>query len=135
MPEREVSLHEGRKRIDLTFANQAQGGFFAWVARHHPASYVMIECKNFNGDPANPELDQLAGRFGPSRGVFGLLLCRELKDRDLFIKRCRDTAADDRGFIVALDDSDLTDLVGARRDEGRPALTRLLKERWDELVM
>jgi hypothetical protein len=71
MPQRETPLHEGRKRIDLTYSNLAQSGFFAWVSKHHPAMYLLIECKNYTGDPANPELDQLAGRFGPSRGQVG----------------------------------------------------------------
>jgi hypothetical protein len=84
LPEREMSLHAGRKRIDLTFANQATSGFFAWVAKHHPAMYIIIECKNYSGDPENPELDQIAGRFGPSRGKVGLLLCRSFEDKELF---------------------------------------------------
>jgi hypothetical protein len=135
-PQVEHRLHEGRKRVDITFWNMANvPGFFQWVHKHYPASYLLVECKNYDGDPANPELDQLAGRFGPNRGQVGLLICRRITDRQLFTKRCRDTAQDQRGFIVALDDSDLELLVGARA-EGRPdAITGLLKQRFDELVM
>jgi hypothetical protein len=135
LPERESRIHDGRKRIDITFANRAQNGFFAWVAKHQPAMYIVIECKNFVGDPANPELDQVSGRFSPSRGKVGLLLCRRFKDKELFLKRCRDTANDPGGFVMPLEDEDLAALVAARRDGDPLAIFRLLKDRWDRLVM
>jgi hypothetical protein len=134
-PEREVRIHDGRKRIDLTFANQAQRGFFKWVAQHHPAMYLIIECKNYVGDPGNPELDQVSGRFSPSRGKVGFLLCRSFADKELFLERCRDTANDQRGFVMAFDDDDLRELVVARRDGDLPEFHRLLKERFDALLL
>jgi hypothetical protein len=135
MPQRETALHQGRKRVDLTYANRAQDGFFAWAANHHPAMYIIVECKNYEGDPANPELDQIAGRFGPSRGQVGLLVCRSFADKELFLQRCRDTAADQRGFVMPFDDQDLTALVKARREGDRLGLFALLKERFDAIVM
>lgn len=50
------------------------------------------------------------------------------------MQRCRDTAEDDRGFMIALDDDDLGHLIGERKalPSGR---LRLLKERFDRLVM
>ena len=59
-------IHNGRKRIDLTYTNSAAEGFFHWLSRHYPAPYLYIKCKNYSSDPANPELDQLGGRFSPS---------------------------------------------------------------------
>jgi hypothetical protein len=135
MPERESALHQGRKRIDITYANRAEHGFFAWVSRHHAAQYIIVECKNYDGDPANPELDQIAGRFGPSRGKIGLLVCRTLKGKQLFIERCRDTASDQRGFVIPLDDEDLGVLVKARADRDEAGVFRMLKGRFDALVM
>jgi hypothetical protein len=134
-PESEVDMHEGRKRIDITFANEATAGFFSWVAKHHPAMYILIECKNYTGDPANPELDQLSGRFGPSRGKVGLLLCRTFEGKELFIKRCRDTASDQRGFVIPLDDEDLTRIVEARSVGNARAVFAFLKQRFQQLVM
>ena len=110
-PVRQSRIHDGRKRIDIDYTNAAQSGFFFWLSHHYNAPRVFAECKNYSSDPSNPELDQLAGRFSPSRGKVGLLVCRNLEDKDLFLERCRDTARDDRGFIIALDDDDLAVLV------------------------
>ena len=70
-----------------------------------------MECKNYSSDPANPELDQLAGRFSPNRGRVGFLLCRTIDDMERFINRCIDTFRDDRGLIVPLTDDDVIDLL------------------------
>jgi hypothetical protein len=133
MPIREFGLHEGRKRVDIAFTN-AGGGFFGWLALHHSAGTVYVECKNYSGDPANPELDQLAGRFGPTRGLFGFLCCRAFEDKPLFIQRCRDTALDGRGFIVALDDEDLVALMDIRGRGAGEELYRFLQDRFAEIT-
>jgi len=134
-PSKEVRIHEGRKRIDITFTNMAEGEFFKWLAAHYPSAMVMVECKNYTADPGNPELDQLAGRFSPSRGQVGLLVCRRLEDRALFEKRCIDTAHDQRGFIIALDDEDLRALVKMRKDGDQKAFEAFMRERFNRLIM
>ena len=96
---------------------------------------MFAECKNYAEDPANPELDQLAGRFSPRRGNFGLLVCRTIADKPTFAARCRDTADDGRGFIIGLDDEDLAALVAARAVERGPDPLRLLRRRFNALVM
>jgi hypothetical protein len=133
-PQVEYEIHQGRKRIDIAYSNVARSGFFSFVAQHYPAAYVFVECKNYSGDPANPELDQIAGRFSPSRGRIGLLACREFKNKDLFLERCRDTAKDDRGFIIALDDQDLAELVRVRKLYSTESEFLLLKERFEQLI-
>ena len=75
--------------------------------------YVMIEYKNYESEIANPELDQLAGRFSSTRGNFGIICCRKFEDRDLFIERCRDTLRDGRGLIIPLDDSTIIDMLSS----------------------
>lgn len=135
MPDREVKINAGRKRIDITYVNAASAGFFDWLARRYDAPYVVIECKNYAGDPANPGLDQLAGRFSPRRGNFGLLVCRSIEDKSLFAARCRDTADADNGYIIALDDDDLATLVKARKENDNPGALRLLRKRFTALVM
>lgn len=112
-PQREREIHEGRKRVDIVYTNAATDGFFQWVSTNYPAANIFVECKNYSEDPANPVLDQLAGRFSPSRGKVGILLCRRIENKELFLARCRDTALDDRGYIIPLDDDDLRGLVAA----------------------
>jgi hypothetical protein len=104
---KEDPLHSGRKRIDITCDNAAHVGFFDWVNRGFHCPIIPIECKNYERDLANPELDQLAGRFSDQRGMLGILVCRSFEDKALFLERCRDTSIDRRGYIIALDDEDL----------------------------
>ena len=139
-PRIEYPIHEGRKRIDITYTNNARQGFFWWLGLHSiPCRYLAVECKNYQGDPANPEVDQLSSRFSPLRGQVGLLVGRTFKNRDLLMKRCRDTALDHRGYMLPVDDADLRKMVFEARSEFTPVDARLpefslLKDRFDALV-
>lgn len=122
-PRKEAEIHEGRKRIDIEYVNSAKSGFFgrmrSWASTR--AAYVFVECKNYGREVGNPELDQLTGRFGRQRGQLGIITCRTLKNRDRFLKRCRDTAQDGRGLVLVLTDEDvmrLLELVVSRQRRG-----------------
>lgn len=135
-PVREFPIHDGRKRIDITFTNEAQQGFFAWANdKVVPAPYVFVECKNYGTEIANPELDQLAGRFSTRRGQLGITCCRAFKDRSLWVQRCKDTARDGRGFVLTLSDDDLTTLVEERKTTATPWQYQLLREQLEALLM
>lgn len=134
-PQSEFPIHDGRKRIDIAFTNVADDGFFHWIAQHYPAPHIFVECKNYTGDPANPELDQVSGRFSPSRGKVGLLVARNFENKELFITRCRDTSNDDRGFVIPFDDDDLAILVAQRQIPNIKFADSLLKQRFDRLIM
>lgn len=133
-PKREHKIHDGRKRIDINYTNVAASGFFQWLhlVQKVPAGQVPVECKNYGKDLANPELDQLAGRFSPARGKVGLLIYRGYGDKAKVIQGCRDAALDDRGYIVALDDDDLEVLVGERK-AGKDGFEYLMR-RFQELI-
>lgn len=135
MPRREHKIHQGRKRIDINYTNMAVEGFFWWlinVARV-AAAQVAVECKNYGILLKNPEFDQLTGRFSPTRGKFGFLCHRGFNDKDDVIQRCRDAALDDRGYVVALDDGDLRQLVQERQRDGDTRFD-LLITRFQELT-
>ena len=134
-PKAQQRIHEGRKRIDLSFTNVAQSGFFNWLSANYSAPLVHFEFKNYDKDISNPEIDQLCGRFGPSRGQVGFLFCRKLKDKKLFLKRCRDSVADGRGYVIAVDDKDLSTLVDRVSKDGDSYGYDLLRERFMELVL
>ncbi len=108
-PSVEQVIHQGRKRIDITFDNGATNGFFSALSNQAqiPSRFVFVECKNYGRDVGNPEIDQLSSRFSVNRGKFGLLLCRSVDNMDLLLSRCRDTMGDDRGLIIPLVDEDL----------------------------
>jgi hypothetical protein len=132
VPKREVRLHNNQKRIDLTFSNTATVGFFKFVSTHYPAANIMFECKNYAEDPSNPEVDQLLGRFSPTRGKLGFLVCRAISNRRKFVDRCIAASADQQGFVIGLDDLDLALLGAIAFDSGRTLV--FLKARLDELV-
>lgn len=137
-PQVERKINEGRKRIDITFDNAADKGFFFRIHQTHqlPASFIMVECKNYDGDPRNPELDQLAGRFAANRGRVGLLVCRRIKDMELFQARCRDTYRAGNGLIIPLIDVDFTGaLKGLLEDNKVDVMDSLLLNRFREIAL
>lgn len=134
-PTKQHNIHDGRKRIDLTYVNSAIRGFFSWLAMHYPSGHIFVECKNYTKDVSNPELDQLAGRFSPSRGQVGLLICRKIDDKAKFMQRCIDTAKDHRGYIIPLDDEDLKSLVSGYIDNPQELSYPNLRSSFHRLIM
>lgn len=132
-PRREKPIHNGRKRIDIEYTNCAKSGFFFWLSQHYTAPKVFIECKNYDDDLSNPEIDQIAGRFSPSRGKFGIIVYRSCKNQELLKKRCQDTAKDQRGFIITLSDSELIKLIDSRSST-TPHSFPMLFDKFNELI-
>jgi hypothetical protein len=137
LPKKELKINAGRKRIDISYTNYAKDGFFGWLPSHQhvPVPNVFVECKNYEEDPQNPEVDQLAMRFSVRRGMFGMLVCRKIKNRRKFDARCADVANTDSKFIIGLDDADLKALVAARKSGDPMDVFRILKNRFDGVVM
>jgi hypothetical protein len=135
-PKKEREIHQGRKRIDILMENGARDGIFHRLhdIRKLPCAFVPIECKNYTTEVANPELDQLGGRFSVNRGMFGFLCCRTFENRKLFVERCRDSHKDGRGLIVPLDDTTVLKLLTLVRSNHRQEIdaeiTNLVNEVW-----
>ena len=134
-PRKEREIHDGRKRIDILMENGARDGIFhrLHAVRRLPCAYVAIECKNYTTEVANPELDQLAGRFSVNRGKLGFLCCRQFENRQLFIHRCRDTFQDERGLILAFDDATILRLLEVIEKGTRIDIEQNLSELVDEV--
>jgi hypothetical protein len=133
-PQKQFPIHNGRKRIDIRYRNEAKDGFFYWLAQHYPSAMVFIECKNYTDDVSNPEIDQISGRFSPSRGMVGLLICRKITNKPLLKSRCIDTAKDRRGFILALDDDDICALLDEKIESPKSQQFELLQSIFSELI-
>lgn len=133
-PTKQHNIHQGRKRIDITYMNEAKNGFFSWLSTHYSSSLIFVECKNYTKDIANPEIDQLSSRFSPSRGKVGLQICRTLTNKDLFYKRCKDTATDDRGFVLVLDDNDIELLINEYLSTDGGQEFTLLRKQFMDLI-
>lgn len=133
-PYKQHPIHQGRKRVDITYSNAAKSGFFHRIGLHHPSSMIFVECKNYGKELGNPELDQIGGRFSPNRGKVGLLICRSLESVDLMDMRCRDTAIDHRGFVMVLDDDRLTQLVNEKKAHPSSIEFPLLRQLFTKLI-
>ena len=138
-PRIEQEIHDGRKRIDIVFDNIAEHGFFYWLHNTHKISdsMIMVECKNYSKDINNPELDQMAGRFSPRRGKFGIICCRALDDPKLFVKREQDTVRDDRGCIIHLTDQDIIELLKSIKTdgEGKSGIDKYMNSKLTEILI
>lgn len=136
-PRKEQEIHEGRKRIDIAAENSASAGPFFRLhdVRRIPCSYIFIECKNYTREIANPELDQLSGRFSVNRGKVGLLLCRSFERRDVFVQRCRDTFQDGRGLILAIHDQIVLEMLDCIRRDARGDIMAILTRLIDEVCL
>lgn len=133
-PTKQHKIHEGRKRIDITYVNESKAGFFYWLSLHYTCPKIFIECKNYGGDIKNPEIDQLSGRFSPSRGKVGILVCRKIKDKKNLYLRCRDTANDQRGYILTIDDDDIFTLITEFMTDSSAQQFTKLRELMNNLV-
>lgn len=102
----------GVKKIDTIFSNFASEGFFKKLTSQHGihCPYVVVEAKNYTFDPKNPEFDQVGGRLGDQIGRFGILVCRDIKDKNEAKKRCQ-SYLDSRNNIIFLTDNELIELL------------------------
>lgn len=108
-PVLERPINDNRKRIDISFDNSAHRGLFERL-RNDPfllAREVMVECKNYTHDLNNPEIDQMIGRFDPRRGRFGIVVCRDVREKDRLVARCTDAFRSQQGVVVVLTDADI----------------------------
>jgi len=135
-PIKEYEIHQGRKRIDIKFTNAAERGFFKRMGdlAETRSIVVFFECKNYNSELGNPELDQISGRFAPRRGKLGFIVCRTLADEALMVQRCRDTATDGRGYVIVLTDRKVEHLLGLIEAGERKTISSFLFEEYANLT-
>ena len=135
-PVKEREIDQGRKRIDFSYTNAARDGFFdmALKSQQMRAIEIPVECKNYTQDIANPELDQLTGRFSHVRGFLGILCCRSFDDKRRFIDRCKDSATHRGHYVVVFDDADIDIMLRNVEQSDREQNDRFLRQRFAELT-
>lgn len=135
-PHKEWEIHDGRKRVDIVFTNAADRGFFSQRRDDHMvnANTVIVECKNYSEDLANPEIDQLLGRFDGNRGKLGIITCRAVDNVAALEKRCRDAATRGQGYILVLTDDDIIAMLRAKSQLRDDEIESLLHRKYRDLL-
>lgn len=134
-PALEWEINDRRKRIDLAFNNSAERGFFK-DRKDDPFTQsreVIIECKNYSTDIANEEVDQMAGRFDPRRGRFGIITCRAVDNAVALSKRLKDVFQARNGIIFAFTDSEIAGLLAVAPLNREHTLQNLLRAKLREV--
>lgn len=122
-PVKEKPINDGRKRIDITFDNSANTGFFQNLHKIQQivSRYIFVECKNYSEDPSNPELDQLSGRFSVNSSKAGILVCRSVANKPLMVQRCIDLWKQKNELIVVLSDEEIVGILeGLKNGNNHP---------------
>ena len=124
----EEKTREGRGYIDIVFNNVATSGFFERLIRTYQIKcpFIMIECKNYNHDLANTEYNQIADRLSDKRGLFGIIICRSIKDKKREIKQCQDRVKDHGMYIVVLTDRDIIRMINNKQSNNISDIDDLL---------
>lgn len=133
-PKKEYPINSGRKRIDISFSNISNKGFFSNLPKLNiPCKKIHFECKNYSNEIKNPEFDQLNGRFSQNISQIGFIICREVKDRSKFVERCRDFVRDKRHYIIGLDDSDIKELLSYQERKEYSKIDKFLENKLQEI--
>lgn len=135
-PKKEREINEGRKRIDITYTNGKESGFFYRIShdKNIKANTIHVECKNYNNEIANPEVDQIVGRFNNNRGRLGLLLFRKSDNLLLLKNRCRDVCNQGNGIVLPIDDSFLKQCLAHISEGNRRRIDREIDLLYQDII-
>lgn len=136
-PVKEQSIDEGRKRVDIMYTNSAETGFFSNLVNMHKvhAPYITVECKNYTEDLGNAEIDQMIGRFSRKRGRFGIIVCRDIQDRDLLLRRLKDIVNNSDNAVVVLEDTDLINLLTLKAKGDEKGVSESLEDKLRSVLL
>ena len=122
LPSKNPIHPDGRKRIDIFYVNGGTG-FFGWVGANYPAASVVVGPQGLRGIPRTGTRSARAG--SPRvKGSSGSSVPR-FKNKRIGSRSCRDTAKEDRGLIIALDNDDLGELVALAAANDYPGIYRV----------
>jgi len=127
-----VETAEGRKIIDTVFTNSSDQGFFHNLKSKFECSYPIIEVKDINEDPTNPDFDQLNGRLNKNHGHFGILICRKVSNLETVYQRCK-SFLPDHG-ILFLTEEDIFELLGYSRENSSEEINDFMDKKLRDLL-
>ena len=127
-----VNIDDGIKIIDTVFTNCAKEGFFQNLKSKVECSYPMIEVKSISGDPTNTELDQLNGRLNENRGHFGILICRDVKDKARVCKRCKTYLPNN--YVLFLTDKDIFELLDYSKENSKDDISDFMDRKLRDIL-
>lgn len=134
-PKMEDKIAGGIKRVDISFRNPQNSGFFRDLKNRYEirCANIYIECKNIKHDPVNPEFDQLGGRLNDRKGQFGILVCRKILKPDTAKKRQDDLRKQEK-YIIYLNDIDLRKIANYTINGEDELVDDFLEEKLKEVL-
>jgi hypothetical protein len=134
-PKKEDQWDDKTQRVDITFKNLREKGFFKQLAEGYNITCpnIFIECKNYSKDVANPEFSQIHNRLNNIRGQFGIIVCRKIRDSQK-IKTRQTTLAKDNKYVIVLDDSCIKKIVEFKIKNEDSQIDDYLEEKFKELI-
>lgn len=134
-PEKEDPIADNTQRVDITFKNNSEKGFFKRLSEGYKliCPNIFFECKNYKEDLRNPEFFQLRCRLNKIRGQFGVIVCRKILKKENYEKAQNDALKKEEYFIV-LDDKDITKIVEFKLSETDEKLDEYLEEKFKRLT-
>lgn len=134
-PKKEESIADETQRVDITFKNFQDRGFFKRLDKgyHIVCPNIFIECKNYNEDLGNPVFAQIQNRLNKKSGQFGIIVCRKIINRRRVRKR-QGTLVNDDKYVLVLVDSDIEKLVRMKLKGEEEEIDDLFEEKFKELL-
>jgi hypothetical protein len=134
-PIKEDPIANETQRVDITFQNDKEVGFFKRLDEgyHITCPNIYFECKNYKEDIANIELGQMSLRLNDKRGQFGIIVCRNIKNINKIKDRQNDLIKKGM-YIIVLADKDIKKLVKFKLNGKEEEMNDLLEDKLKVLV-
>lgn len=134
-PKKEEYIGRDTQRVDITFKNERDDGFFKQLDQgyHITCPNIFVECKNYNHDIGNPEFGQMALRLNNVRGQFGIMVCRQIIENQRVMTR-QDDLIKKGMYVIVLEDSDIRTLVKLKVDGKESEIDDYLEEKFKKLT-
>ncbi len=134
-PKKEDPIADKTQRVDITFKNTVNKGFFNRLSEDYKlvCPNIFFECKNYNEDLKNPEFFQLRCRLNKVRGQFGIIVCRQIIKKENYEKAQNDALKKEEYFIV-LEDRDIVQMIKLKLDEKEDKLDDYIEDKFKRLT-